>query len=167
VTEATKPAVRSPEDKELAEEEGGISVRQVWGISMSVAPGVSQAPVDTLHMSIQTTPTCTSSMSARFQGLVLIAGIAGALLLLVWPVRAHHAMWAVTVGSEGTKTVPVGGGELVTPIQVKIEGTGPEDQQLRAQVERRVRAAAAAVAGSFVAFALLRAKDSRREKRPE
>ncbi len=88
-------------------------------------------------------------------------------MLLVWPVRAHNAMWAVTVGSESTKTVPVGGGELVTPIQVMIEGTGTAEQQLRSQVERRVLAAVGAMALSFVVLGVLRAKDSASERRSE
>lgn len=104
-------------------------------------------------------------MSLNVQRLVLAAGLSGALVLLLWPVRAHQAMWAVTVGSESIKTVPVGGGGLVAPIQVMIKGTGPEEQRLRAQVERRVLAAVGAVALSFAVLALLRIKDSASQRR--
>ncbi len=80
-----------------------------------------------------------------------------AVALLLWPVRSQQGLWAVTVGSERTGFVPVRGGELVTPLQVLVRGTGPQAIVLRAAVNSRTRLALAAavvggVAGAFYAL---------------
>ena len=96
-------------------------------------------------------------MRARWPSLVALAGLVIALAAMVWPVRAHQAMWAVTVGNGLTNSVPVGGGALVTPIQVIIEGTDPQETALRSTIERRIvlafGAAALAIAAGIVGFA--------------
>jgi len=97
-------------------------------------------------------------MRARRPSLVALAGLVIALAAMVWPVRAHQAMWAVTVGNGLTNSVPVGGGALVTPIQVIIEGTDPQETALRSTIERRIvlafGAAALAIAAGIVRLRL-------------
>lgn len=88
---------------------------------------------------------------------VAVAGLGVAVALFLWPLRSQQGLWAVTVGSERTEFVPVRGGELVTPLQVLIRGTGPQELVLRAAVNSRARLALAAavvggVAGAFDAL---------------
>ena len=68
---------------------------------------------------------------------VALGGLVVALTLMLWPVHAQQALWAVTVGGEDTELIPVGGGELVTPIQVLIEGAAPQGTALRSTVNTR------------------------------
>jgi len=95
-------------------------------------------------------------MRERWPPLVVLVGLIVALAVMLWPVRAHTGMWAVTVG-ESTSYVPLGGGDLVTPIQVLIEGTAPEETALRSAIDSRVALALGSLALSLAAgLALLR-----------
>jgi hypothetical protein len=80
--------------------------------------------------------------------VLALAGAAIAAAAMVWPMRAHHATWAVTVGTgsdgtEQTNYVSIGGGRLVTPIQLLIEGTAPEETATRSALKTRVLEGAA------------------------
>lgn len=89
--------------------------------------------------------------------LVSLAGAVLAVGALVWPMRAHHATWAVTVGGgEGsgqTSHVPMGGGDLVMPIQVLMTGTAPEESMTRSALRGRLVIAAAGAVVALVAGA--------------
>lgn len=76
--------------------------------------------------------------------MLAIAGSAIAALAIVWPMRAHHATWAVTVGSEQTTYTQLDGGELVTAIQLLIGGTAPEETATRSALRNRLLVGAAA-----------------------
>ena len=89
-----------------------------------------------------------------------LAGVAVAAAAMLWPMRAHHASWAVTVGTEQTNYVSLGGGELVTPIQLLIQGTAPEETATRSALKTRVLLGV--VAGAFALGAGLWAVRSRR-----
>jgi hypothetical protein len=82
---------------------------------------------------------------------VAVAGLVVALTLVLWPVHVQQALWAVTVGDEETKYVPVGEGELVTPIQALIEGVAPQGTPLRSTVNTRGLLALGAVGSACVA----------------
>jgi hypothetical protein len=84
---------------------------------------------------------------------------------MLWPMRAHQASWAVTVGTgtdgtEQTNYVSLGGGVLVTPIQLLIQGTAPEETAARSELRTRVLLSGAA--GALALGAGLWAVRSRR-----
>ena len=120
-------------------EGGGLSQRA--GVPPGrIGTGTLAAQRDTIQL-----------MRTRWPSLVALFGMIVALAAMLWPVRAHHGMWAVTVGSETTHSVPVGAGELITPIQVLIEGTAPQESALRSAVNLRIALALGSCALSLVA----------------
>lgn len=76
-------------------------------------------------------------MTSRRLLWVVVGGLVVALTLVLWPVQVQQALWTVTVGDGETKSVPVGGGELVTTIQALIEGVAPQGTPLRSTVNTR------------------------------
>jgi len=102
-------------------------------------------------------------MFKRLPVVLAIAGLAIAAVAVLWPMRAHQANWAVTVGTEQTNYVPLGGGELVTPIQLLIGGTAPEETMTRSALRTRLLVSVAA--GALALGAGLSAVRSRRRHR--
>lgn len=86
--------------------------------------------------------------------LLAFAGVAVALAALLWPMRAHHATWAVTVGEGQTNYVAMGGGDAVTPIQLIFDGTAPHESVTRAALRGRLRAASVAAGIALAAGAV-------------
>ena len=82
-------------------------------------------------------------MSRKSQFVISLAAATIAVVALLWPMRAHHAQWAVTVGTnpdatQQTNYVAVGGGQLVTPVQLLIGGTAPKETATRSALKARV-----------------------------